>query len=300
MDSTEMAKVVFEQEVAQQKSVVMSLEDAENRIDAMDKKVIHTNEVIQDGMKVADELSLNQSTKDFAHIALLDHDIGRFAQMRYTGTYRDSDLNEMMGIKNHGVLGKIILNTRIQEQLPHMKIYHEPIKQIVQDHVDKVNDDKELLILASDLLKNYSMEEILSSDSYRQSVISAMTQVVQDVDRLDIYHQILDGRWTPIKVDDDIDPKVFKMFYNGEYLNMATLKEQGLWNPNVGELVRLGFINQIKLRSVAVVIQKENIIMRLKEKRNNPKVGDVFDYMNEKLNQMIDNTTDGVTVKAHR
>lgn len=293
------ARRIFDIEVNYELSMALmnsSLEESEKIKDAINKKVIHTNEVIQDGLKVSDELSFNESVKDFTHVALMDHDIGRFAQMRYTGNYQDFDLLEKTGIKNHGLLGKIILGTLINDQLPNAQEFHDPIRTIVNDHVDKVNSDKELMVLATTLLKDYSMEELLRNDKVSKNVINAIIQMVQDVDRLDIYHQILDSRWTPMKVEDEISPVVFEMFYKGEYLDMASLREKGLWNANVGELVRLGFINQIKLLSVAKVIQRENIIMKLKEKRQNPRVLDAFDYANDKLNEMINNSPDGVTL----
>lgn len=293
------AKYVFDKEVSMQKEAVMDIcdeQEAKKRIEQMDKKVIHTEEVISDGLKVTKELQFNESVKDFSYVAFLNHDIGRFAQMRYMGNYTDSELDKTIGIKNHGVLGKNILTNIIDEQLPHMSVYHEPIMKIVNDHVDKKNSIEELMVLRTNLLRDYSMEELLYYPSVRQNVVNSITQIVQDVDRLDIYHQILEDRWTPMKVEEDIDPKVFEMFYKGEYLNMALLKEQGLWNANVGELVRLSFINQIKLLSVAKVIQDENIIMKLKDKRQNPKTLDAFEYTNQKLDEMINNSTDGVTV----
>lgn len=293
------ARRIFDLEVNYELSMAtmnVPLEEAEKIKDAMNKKVIHTNEVIQDGLKVAEELSFNESIRDFTHVALMDHDIGRFAQMRKTGNYQDHLLFEKTGIKNHGVLGKIILGTLINDQLPDAQELHQPITTIVNDHVDKVNNDKELMVLAMDLLRNYSIEELLRNDKVGKDVISAITQIVQDVDRLDIYHQILEDRWNPMKVEEEISPVVFEMFYNGEYLNMASLREKGLWNANVGELVRLGFINQIKLLSVAKFMQRENIIMKLKEKRQNPKALDAFDYASAKLNEMIKNSTDGVTL----
>lgn len=292
------AKRIFDLEVETQKQYVLQhceLEEAQKRIEQMDKKVIHTGEVVRDGLKTLQEISANESVAEFLHLALLDHDIGRFAQMSYTGNYNDANLKEF-GYRNHGELGKRVLDTRILEQVPDMPCYHEPIKTIVGNHVDGKVEYKELLILLSDLLKNYSIEELLKDINTRDSIIGSTTQIVQDVDRLDIYHQILDGRWTPMKVEDDIDPKVFDMFYRGEYLNMAKLKEQGLWNANVGELVRLGFINQIKLLSVAKLIKEEDIIMRLKSKRQNPKAKDAFDYANELLDQMINTSENGIIV----
>lgn len=85
------------------------------------------------------------------------------------------------------------------------------------------------------------------------------------------------------------------MFYKGQYLNMADLKQQGPWNANVGELVRLSFVNQIRLLSVAKLIHDEGILLKMKELRQNPYALDAFDFMQNKLEEMIKNS-DGITV----
>jgi len=293
------AKNVFDREVKLQKVGVFStygLGEAKRRIELMDQKVIHTEKVMIEGIKIANDLSFNESVKDFMEVALLDHDIGRFAQMRYIGSYIDSELDKNMGIKNHGILGKMILDSIIEKQLPNMEIFYNPIKTIVQNHVNKKNPCNELEILQTNLLKKHSIEELLSNPSNYSQIVSSMTQIVQDVDRLDIYHQIIDGRLTPKKSDEKINRDVLNAFYNGEYLDIALLKKQGLWNANVGELVRLSFVNQIKLLSVAKVIKREKIIMHLKEKRYNPQLLDAFEYTNQILDEMIKSSEDGVIV----
>lgn len=293
------AKNVFDKEVKLQKAVVFStynLEEAKRRIELMDQKVIHTEKVMIEGIKIAKDLSFNESVKDFMQVALLDHDIGRFAQMRYIGSYIDSDLDKNMGIKNHGILGKMILDSIIEEQLPNMEIFYNPIKTIVQNHVNKRNPSNELEILQTNLLKKYSIDELLSNPCNYSKIVSSMTQIVQDVDRLDIYHQIIDGRLTPKKSDERINSEVLNTFYKGEYLDIALLKKCGLWNANVGELVRLSFVNQIKLLSVAKIIQREKIIEQLKAKRYNPQLLDAFEYTNQILEEMIKSSEDGVIV----
>ncbi len=264
----------------------------------INRKVAHTYEVVTDGTKSIDKLGFNDSFKELARITFLDHDIGRFKQARYTATFDDTKLINY-GYKNHGDLGKVVLlSGLINQQIPNTRVFDEVISTVVNDHVTKIVDSKSLLVLCSDLLKSEDAYEFfLKADiDTKRKVIDTITQIVQDVDRLDIYHQILDGRWTPNKCDTPVDPKVFDMFYQGKYLNIAELKKKGLWNHNVGELVRLSFINQIKLLSVAEIIKEENILARLKEKRNNPYVLDAFDVTMQKLDEKINNS-DGITIR---
>ena len=272
--------------------------DKDQIIALMERKIVHSHEVVSDGTKVLEKLGFNDSFKDLARITFLDHDIGRFRQARYTATFDDTKLINY-GYKNHGDLGKVVLlSGLIKQQIPNTRVFDEAISDVVNDHVTKIVDSKSLLVLCSDLLKSEDAYEFfLKADiDTKRKVIDTITQIVQDIDRLDIYHQILDGRWNPSKCDSKIDSKVFAMFYKGEYLNIAELKAKGLWNNNVGELVRLSFINQIKLLSVAEVIKEENILHRLKEKRNNPYVLDAFDVTIQKLDEKVKNS-DGITIR---
>lgn len=275
---------------------VLSTDDTK-KIKEIDKKYLHTMEVVKDGSSVVKSLDFNETFVELSKLAFLNHDIGRFEQMLITGNYIDSDLVAQIGL-NHGGLGKQILkNGLIEKEIPSTRVYDEPILDIVDKHVDGRFDEKDLLVLSSDLLKSADAIEFFSraSEEEKAKVINTITQIVQDVDRLDIYHQILEGRWTPMKVDEPINPKVMDMFYNGEYLNMVELKKQGLWNANVGELVRLSFVNQIRLLSVAKLIHDKNILMKMKELRQNPFVLDAFDFMQSKLEEMINNS-DGITI----
>ena len=269
----------------------------DKKIDGIDKKYLHTMEVVRDGTEIIKKLGFNASFLELSKIAFLNHDIGRFEQMILMGNYIDSELIKNYNL-NHGSLGKQILASGlIKQEIPNTRYFDKPILETVEKHVDYHCDLKDLLVLSSDLLKNADALDFFqkASEEEKESVINTITQIVQDVDRLDIYHQILEGRWTPIKVDQPIDKKVLDMFYKGKYLNMAELKKQGLWNANVGELVRLSFINQIRLLSVAKLIYDENILLQMKQLRQNPYVDEAFDFMQNKLENMINNS-DGITL----
>ncbi len=267
------------------------------KIEGLDKKYLHTMEVVKDGTSVVDGLQFNPSFVELSKLAFLNHDIGRFEQMLLMGNYADSELINSYGV-NHGILGKMILKDGlIKAEIPSIRCFDEPILEIVARHVDANISNKDLLVLSSNLLKNADALDFFKNANLEEQrkVINTITQIVQDVDRLDIYHQILEDRWTPMKVDNPIDPKVMDMFYKGQYLNMNELKKQGLWNANVGELVRLSFVNQIRLLSVAKLIYDENILMQMKAIRQNPYVLDAFDFMQDKLEKMIKNS-DGIIV----
>lgn len=293
---------VFKKYVSLQKEGLekdkLDLDLVKSRAALMDKKFIHSLEVVTDGEKVVNQLNFNESVISFAKVVFLDHDIGRFSQMRYTGTFLDDDLHKY-NIINHGQLGKYVLSEGIiKKQIFTTRIFDDAIEIIVNDHVSKINDLTEFAILKQTVLKDEDIFDLFKngSDKIKKSIITLVTQIVQDVDRLDILHQILFDRWNPLKERKEISVKVFDMFYKGEYLNISNLKKQGLWNKNVGELVRLSFINQIKLLSVAKMIYEENLILKLKEKRQNIYVQDAFEYTNELLKQMIENSEDGIIV----
>ena len=269
----------------------------DKEIEGIDKKYLHTIEVVRDGTEAVQKLDFNESFVELSKLSFLNHDIGRFEQMLLRGNYNDYELMALIGL-NHGGLGKLILeNGLIEQEIPTTRVFDQPIISVVDRHVDARFDAKDLSIITSKIFKETDAKEFFSkaSDEEKQKVINVLTQITQDVDRLDIYNQILEGRWTPQKSDDPIDSKILNMFYKGQYLNIADIKKEGLWNSNVGELVRLSFINQIKLLSVAKLIYEKNLILKMKELRKNPYTEEAFDFMQDKLKTMID-SSDGITI----
>lgn len=295
----ERALLVFEKEVALQKSGITrenDVEEADKRIKGVEAKVIHTQEVIKDGEEVMQNLGFVDNNLSFGKVALLNHDIGRFMQMRSIGSFKDNELYQQCFIKNHGELGCMVLDRIIKDEIPNTRLYDGALKEIVRNHVNGVNPIEHLSILNNGILQGYDISELLQYKEISRQVISTYTQIVQDVDRLDIYHQILEGRFTPVDSMEPISKEVLQKFYNGEYLDIAELRRTGLWNANVGDLVRLSFIDQIKLLSVAKLIKDENLIIRMKQSRKNPYTDEAFEYANDKLEEMIKNSPDGILV----
>jgi len=272
-----------------------------NKIKGINKKITHTLDVVYYGKKIASSLGFNDSCLELSKICLLDHDVGRFMQMANLGTYDDYVLkNEFQGeIEHHGDLGEIILRSELlKKQIQSTRVFDNCIATVVKDHVTKEVDSKDLLILSKKILANESAYDIFNKcdDEVKKQVISTLTQLVQDVDRLDIYYQIIFDKFNCKSSSEEISQTVFDKFYNGEYLNMNELKKQGLWNCNVGELVRLSFVNQIKLLEVAKMIKHEKIIEKMRIKNNNLMVKDAYDITIQKLDESIKNSEDGIVV----
>lgn len=271
------------------------------KIDLMNQKFIHTMHVLQDGTEVVRQLHLDESFEKLAQIALLDHDIGRFAQVRMTGNFNDHELSLWA---DHGELGgDILANGLIKKQIPDTRIFDRLIINVVRRHVSARANSLDLnAILYSGLLECcdayliYGME----TEKAKTMVENFMTQVIQDVDRLDIYRQVVDGRSVPKKSDAPIPPTVLEYFYNGQYLDISNLKKRNLWNANVGELVRLSFINDLKLVSVAKIIKKENLLPKMQIKRDNPYVSDAYKFTIEKLDELIEANEHNFTLCKRR
>jgi len=278
-------------------------QDREFRISKMDDKYVHTMDVVKDGTLAMENLGINKTIQELGKICFLNHDIGRFPQMRLIGNYYDHDLKRsgLFPVDNHGELGEMILtHEMMRKQIPSTSIYDENIRMVVKDHVTSVVPDSDFDILTTTILQNKSLHEIYSSGGEnKRQLVSVILQILQDTDRLDIYHQILTDRFQPAKCDEAINSTVWRMFLDGEYLNINNLKESGLWNNNVGELVRLSFINQIRLLSVAQIIYDGELIMKMKTKRCNRYADIAFDIAQDRLEKMIKNS-DGVLVDAKR
>lgn len=256
-------------------------------------------------MKIVQNLKLSPSIARYIHLALLDHDIGRFPQAVVFGSFSDALVAKakLFTGKDHCEWGSYILqDSLLKAQIPNTRKFDSSISKIVKYHgTGNLPSNLDHNMAHCDFLRYEDAFAICNknSDYLEQILMSTTEQILQDVDRLDIYHQILSGSWIPLKTEDVVDPKVYEMFYQKQYLNMGELRAQGLWNPNVGELVRLGFIQQLKLVSVAQMILDEQLILKMQQLRNNPCANEAFAATQQYLADIIRNSEDGIYVNHH-
>ena len=245
----------------------------------------------------------NPDFKKILEIESLFHDIGRFQQLKLIGNFFDSDLfNKYPKIDDHGILGAIIMKNKLLKELfPDDRIYDEEITAVIKLHSRNKNEllewvKKEYI----DIFKDYSLKEILTSDkttSERTALTAINTAIIQDVDRLDIFRKIVNGIWIPSATDDEIDSSIWENFQNNQMPSINELRNKGLWNPNIGHLVRMSFINQMNLVPELQKIKDENLIEKVYQLSGNEIVRPAYDYAIEKINELIEQSEDKILVK---
>jgi len=282
-------------------------------IDTADEKKIngykdkHDHSIfVMDEALLTDALFTNYN-KSFLNLLTMEslfHDIGRFEQLKVTGSFNDNELKDFyVDMQDHGDLGaEIIKNHDLLSQLiPDVRIYDEEVMHVIKQH-SKVNPAI-LDSVMKDYIKafqNYDLKELFMSSkaSKEKEVLSATNiAIIQDVDRLDIFRKIVKGIWIPMTTDDSIDPELFELFKQGKLPSMNEIKAMGKWNPNVGHLVRMSFINQMNLVPVLQKIRNENLIDKIYEANGNDIVAPAYEFAKKQLDQIIDNADDVVVSK---
>lgn len=249
----------------------------------------------------------NLSFRNLLALESLFHDIGRFEQLKVTGSFIDKDLSLYYpSMQDHGDLGSVIMDEHglLKDLIPDVRIYDEEVMKVIRMH-SKVNPGLLNGIMYDYLLafKNYDLKELfLSSKSKeeRATLTKVNTAIIQDVDRLDIFRKIVKGIWVPMVTDDKIDPEIFELFKQGKLPSMNEIKAMGKWNANVGHLVRMSFINQMNLVPVLIKIRDENLIDKIYQASGNDIVLPAYEYAKKQMDEMIENSSDGIIVgKKH-
>ncbi|MCM1371197.1 MAG: HD domain-containing protein [Clostridium sp.] len=250
----------------------------------------------------------NSSFKNLLVLESLFHDIGRFEQLKVTGSFKVNELkNFYPNMEDHGDLGSIVIKDDglLKELIPDIRIYDEEVMRVIKAH-SKVNPDLLNGIVKDyiETFRNYDLSEIFASnktDKEKNVLYSTNTAIIQDVDRLDIFRKIVKGIWVPDTTDDKIDEEIFELYNQGKMPTMAEIKEKGLWNANVGHLVRLSFIDQMNLVPVLLKVRQENLIDKVFETTgNNDIVAPAYEEAKKKLDQAINSSDDGILVRKTR
>lgn len=245
----------------------------------------------------------NPDFRTLLEIQSLYHDIGRFKQLSLTGNFIDSDLYKKYGIFDHGYLGAIIMQEEglLRQIFPDNTIFDDEIVKAIRLHV---KDNSRLLSLIKkdylDLFRNYELKELFQSNHSKEerNVLTALNiAIIQDADRLDIFRKIVNGIWIPECSNEKISEEVWKLFKAGRLPSMSELKDKGLWNANVGHLVRMNFVNQMCLVDELEKIQNENLIEQIYKISGNEIVRPAYEYAKVRLETLINESEDKILVK---
>ena len=317
------SKETFEHLISDSKNLIQMVDFAAKKKEIIDKhlkmhkvKVNHSIDVAYDSKRVGLDLNLfNEENIKILWSTGLLHDIGRFMQLRLTGTFKDSESfsdNKFKGITDHGILGKKILldDERIKMFYPLTRIYDEFIGSVVGNHFESKIVDYPIDI-NDDTYKKYSLLEILKdkkqnikcADDAYDKLVSWYIKIIQDVDRLDILKQIDRGDFIPILSNDkidDVNPYIYDLFYNGKYINMNDLKKRGIWTCNAGQLLRWSFVYQLSLVGTIKNIKSLNLIEKIWEKNPVENLKPGYNFILELIDSLIETSPDGVYVDKEK
>ena len=249
----------------------------------------------------------NEQFRNLLALESLFHDIGRFEQLRVTGSFKDNELSSYYpNMADHGDLGSTIIGGHglLKDLIPDIRLYDEEVKKVIKLH-SKINPNLLNGIMREyiEAFKNYDLRDLFLSNKNseeRKALTNVNTAIIQDVDRLDIFRKIVKGIWVPMATDQKIDPELFELFKQGKLPTMNEIKAVGKWNTNVGHLVRMSFINQMNLVPVLIKIREENLIDKIYQVSGNDVVLPAYEYAKELLDKTIENSDDGIIVSKKR
>lgn len=274
-------------------------------------KVAHSIDVAYDSKRVGLDLSLfNEENIKILWSSGLLHDIGRFMQLKLTGTFRDFDSfkGNFGNLTNHGQLGESILinDGRMKLFYPFTRIYDDFIGKVVGNHFESQLPDYKI-VPNYKIYRNYGLSELIKDmkngsfgalEEYDR-LSSWYVKIIQDVDRLDTLKQVERGDFNPIlsndKVD-DVNPVIYDIFYNGNYINMSDLKQKGLWTCNAGQLVRWSFLYQLSLVSTVKNIKDLGLIEKVWERNPIDNLKPGYDFTLALMDALIETSPDGVYI----
>ena len=279
-------------------------------------KVTHSIDVAYDSKRVGLDLNLfNEENIKILWTTGLLHDIGRFMQLRHTGTFKDIESfsgDNFGNITDHGRLGERILITDeiIKLFYPFTRMYDEFIGKVVSNHYESrikdypinIDDNTFRIYTLSEIIKDRENGRQSSYEEYNK-LISWYVKIIQDVDRLDILKQVERGDFVPQLSNDkkdNIDQQVYDLFYNGKYINMNELKRQGLWNCNVGQLLRWSFIYQLTLVGTIKNIKNLNLLEKIWDKNPIENLKPGYEFILSLMDALIETSPDGIYVDKEK
>ena len=237
---------------------------------------------------------LNPSYEESGRVDGLLHDIGRFEQYRLSGTLKDADSVSYTGFADHGQFGAHLLTQNNAALLRHFlgdyTEYDRVLTEVVKEHTTIVNPNYMYSIEnLTNLFQNYDIKEIITGNNEEMinKLIALKLLLVREEDSLEILHKVRDGLWKPAIGSEEkyhVKDPIWDTFTQFGYLNMAELKQQGLWNCNAGFLLRYGLL----LRNI-------NLVGTLKAVLDDDLIGKVYQ---QQINNVTNDNDELVTDPA--
>lgn len=265
----------------------------------------------------------NSSYFDSSAVDGLFHDIGRFKQYELTGNLRDYELEQKVGIKDHGRLGEILLQDKelYQSFFPNNNEYAEILKSVVGNHTSIYQPQYRCdFSRLPSIFRDYSLEEILKSnrEEWKNWLVGAKTQLVQEADNFELMQNIVNHNWTPrissLK-EDWITEEGWNLFIDNQSMIIAELKEHNSWTCNTGVALRYGLLTRrIQLRSTLEEILEKDYLRKVYERTiatatddsgnkmesTDPLIQESYLYITELVKNMVAMSGDVITDESRK
>lgn len=177
----------------------ISIEDAIkiHRLNMINLKEKHTLRVVNDTKNVCTKIEVNNDFKEIAKLAALFHDIARFPQGITSNNFYDKECKLFQG-KSHAEYGFKMLY--IDKMLDNYKIpqeYHYAIAYTVLKHQENNSS-----IIQFENLEQLNIDCLTNTENISEKemiILATLTQLVRDVDKIDILYQHLTNEFPVVK-----------------------------------------------------------------------------------------------------
>jgi len=170
-----------------------------HRLKMIDIKLEHTMRMIEQVIKINENLGIKIDLNQIIKVAVLYHDIGRIRQSTWSNTFNDNIYKKMnMPYNNHGEDGyEIFLNNDFNIDDKYIPIISQTILHH-QDHHTQPNLNYKLDNLDSININNIATGNFTLNDA-EWKITSLIVQLVADIDKTDILYQHLSSDFEMIR-----------------------------------------------------------------------------------------------------
>ena len=192
------------------------------RQELINVKINHTKRVVDDIMRIASKIGFNVDFERVLKIAALLHDIGRFEYATWNTMYGEdynnqlekrkhfkgkyAELLEPLAVKNHSEAGfELLMHKGKIKSLLDKPAFARVISTAVLHHQDSVlkGEFSPTVNRLDDKLLNSNLEDLLKDTTTfnpaEVQIYAVLTQLIKDVDCLDILYQHLTGEFPVIR-----------------------------------------------------------------------------------------------------
>lgn len=168
-----------------------------HRLNMVDVKDKHTQRVVKDTKEVCDKINVNDDFKEIANLAALFHDVARFPQSITSNTFHDYECPLFNGLSHAEYGYKMLYTEKLLNNYQIPKEYHYAIAYAVLYHQENNSS-----VIQFDNIDELNINYLTGNEDVSKKelvVLATISQLVRDVDKLDILYQHITNEFPVIK-----------------------------------------------------------------------------------------------------